>query len=203
MMYRISGITSSIFTIPLCLGEFHIKAKFRSNWARYQLTFIPLFSFFLQGRSKSLTSIDALNPLSAMDIDVDGNGANGGGANNSRSENELLHPGGSSSSYSAGGGDRLTVPPGGGCVPAAPGGAGMSPRGYQRRRKLSTAGKVRKLGKKKKKELTYHCVLFAFQVSSSEFLTVSFECLDLNSSDKLQQQQQEEFVPATRGTCLR
>ncbi len=63
--------------------------------------------------------------------------------------------------------------------------------------------KSEKIGKKEKKELTYHCVLFAFQVSSSEFLTVSFECLDLNSSDKLQQQQQEEFVPATRGTCLR
>ncbi len=49
MMHRISGITFSIFAIPLCLGEFHIKAKLRSNWARYQLTFIPLFFFFLAG----------------------------------------------------------------------------------------------------------------------------------------------------------
>ena len=39
---------------------------------------------------------------------------------------------------------------------------------------------------------------FQLQVSSSEFFTVNFECLD-----DLRDRGYEEFVPATRGTCLR
>lgn len=69
--------------------------------------------------------------------------------------------------------NRLSVPPR--CdsagPPVRPGSAG----GFHRRRKLSTAGKV----------------------SSSEFLTVSFECFDVSDRGP------EEFMPATRGTCLR
>ena len=38
---------------------------------------------------------------------------------------------------------------------------------------------------------------FSLQVSSSEFLTVSFECFDGGEKGP------EEFMPATRGTCLR
>jgi len=119
---------------------------------------------FFQGRSKSLTSIDALNPngkaragngLSAMEIDLDSRSDCGRGGVT----------------------DRLAVP----IRCESVGGNGPvsgSPRGYQRRRKLSTAGKV----------------------SSSEFLTVNFESLDGAS---VGDRGPEEFMPATRGTCLR
>ena len=46
--------------------------------------------------------------------------------------------------------------------------------------------------------LKYLPSLFQLQVSSSEFFTVNFECLD-----DLRDRGYEEFVPATRGTCLR
>jgi hypothetical protein len=39
-------------------------------------------------------------------------------------------------------------------------------------------------------------VRIVLQVSSSEFLTVSFECFESERGP-------EEFMPATRGTCLR
>ncbi|XP_059085132.1 pleckstrin homology domain-containing family G member 5-like isoform X3 [Tigriopus californicus] len=116
---------------------------------------LPLDAFFdaqyqfslAKGRSKSLTSIDALNPMSNMSMDAD-----------CRSETELA-------------GERLTVPL---RCDSAGGGLSHQGSGYQRRRKLSTTGKV----------------------SSSEFLTVSFECFDGERGP-------EEFMPATRGTCLR
>ena len=81
----------------------------------------------LQGRSKSLTSIDALGPaLSAMDIDVNESAA-----------------GVSAAATSAAAADRLMVPPR--CDSASAGGSGGGGGGtsFSRRRKLSTAGKVR------------------------------------------------------------
>ena len=85
----------------------------------YDQALLPLCP---QGRSKSLTSIDALGPaLSAMDIDV----------------NEASSP-------SAAAADRLMVPPR--CDSASAGGGGGgggSGTSFSRRRKLSTAGKVR------------------------------------------------------------
>jgi hypothetical protein len=84
----------------------------------------------LQGRSKSLTSIDALNPLRAMDIDVD-----------SRSETDVSG-GGGHGHHGHGGyhGDRLMVPMRCGSAGGSP--SHQMPAGFQRRRKLSTAGKV-------------------------------------------------------------
>ena len=78
--------------------------------------YLTKFLFPSQGRSKSLTSIDALGPaLSAMDIDVNEAGSPATGAD-----------------YS----DRLMVPR---CDSASGGGTS-----FTRRRKLSTAGKVRR-----------------------------------------------------------
>ena len=89
----------------------------------------PIFILLLsplQGRSKSLTSIDALGPaLSAMDIDVNESAA------------------GVSAASAAAAADRLMVPPR--CDSASAGGSGGGGGGtsFSRRRKLSTAGKVR------------------------------------------------------------
>ena len=79
----------------------------------------------LQGRSKSLTSIDALGPaLSAMDIDVNESAA------------------GVSTAAASAAADRLMVPPR--CDSASAGGSGGGGgTSFSRRRKLSTAGKVR------------------------------------------------------------
>ena len=83
----------------------------------------------LQGRSKSLTSIDALGPaLSAMDIDV----------------NESAAGVSAAAASAAAAADRLMVPPR--CDSASAGGSGGGGGGgtsFSRRRKLSTAGKVR------------------------------------------------------------
>ena len=91
---------------------------------RFQLLFILLLCP-LQGRSKSLTSIDALGPaLSAMDIDVNESAA------------------GVSAASAAAAADRLMVPPR--CDSASAGGSGGGGgTSFSRRRKLSTAGKVR------------------------------------------------------------
>jgi len=92
--------------------------------------YFPFFFPFAQGRSKSLTSIDALNP--------GGKRGGGGGATLAAMEIDLD----SRSECGGRGADRLAVPV---RCESVGGGAGGSPgRGYQRRRKLSTAGKVRK-----------------------------------------------------------
>ena len=116
----------------------------------------------LQGRSKSLTSIDTLEPTSeassmpnhpdkgSRTLDLDCSSASGQTA-------------------TAAGSGRLSVPAwSADHSPTSP--------GFHRRRKLSTASKV----------------------SSSEFFTVYFECIE---DDR--ERGYEEFVPATRGTCLR
>ena len=90
-----------------------------------------------QGRSKSLTSIDALNPLSAMNIDVDCKSETDVTGGMAGADNRLMVP---SRSESA------TPGQGGGVGGGGQGGtnrAGSPGAGYQRRRKLSTAGKVK------------------------------------------------------------